>query len=78
MKKMKKVISFSRSLKNSLKQWVGAVAQRSISTSSETGSCCVKSSDQIAKKLMEVVQENKKLKEEIKFLYSELSKEYDV
>lgn len=78
MKKMKKVISFSRSLKSSLKQWVGAMAQRSTSTLSVTGSCCAKSSDQIAKKLMEVIQENKKLKEEIKFLYSELSKEFDL
>jgi hypothetical protein len=47
-------------------------------TSSENGSCCEKYDKQILKKLALLVEENRRLKEEIRLLKASMDKTHDV
>jgi hypothetical protein len=63
---------------NFLKRWVGAKEPSSTLTSSENGSCCEKYDKQILKKLALLVEENRRLKEEIRLLKASMDKTHDV
>jgi hypothetical protein len=75
---MKMATLFSRSLKNCSKLWAGVKAQLSTLTSSETDSSLEKSQSHLSKKLLELLNENSRLKEEIRLLKLSLDPHYDV
>ena len=75
---MKKAISYLKSLKSSLKQWVGAKAQSSTSRPLGKDSCCAKYNDQTLKRLSQLLDENAKLKEEIRLMKLEEDRRFDV
>jgi len=67
-----------RSLTNYFKQWVGGTERSSTLTSSENGSCCEKYDKQILKKLALLVEENRRLKEEIRIRDLQDNPKHDV
>lgn len=75
---MKKVISHLKSLKSSLKRWVGVKAQSSTSQPSVKESCCERFDQQTLKKLATLLDENRRLKEEIRLMKLEQDRSFDV
>ena len=75
---MKKAISFLTSPMNSLKQWVGGTKQFSTSQSSETASCCKKYEKKVLDKMLHLLEENERLKEELRLRDLQENPEYDV
>ena len=79
VKKMKKVTSYFRSLKNSLKQWAGEKAQSLTSMSSGIVSSFESANrQQLQAKFDKLVEDNAKLQEEIRLLKDYMDTEFDV
>jgi hypothetical protein len=75
---MKKAISFLTSRMNFWTQWVGQMEQSSTSQSSETASCCKKYEKRVLEKILHLLEENERLKEELRLRDLQESAEYDV
>jgi hypothetical protein len=63
---------------NSWTQWVGQREHASTSQSSEIDSCCKKFEKRTLDKLLLLVEENKRLKEELRLRDLQESAEYDL
>ena len=75
---MKKVISFLTSRMNSWTQWVGQREHASTSQSSESDSCCKKYEKRMLDKMLLLIEENKRLKEEIRIRDLQDNPKHDV
>ena len=75
---MKKVISLSSFRKSCSRLWDGAKALFSTSQSSEIESCCKKYERQVLDKMLLLIQENKRLKEEIRIRDLQDNPKHDV
>jgi hypothetical protein len=75
---MKKVISFCQSLTNSWSPWGGQREQSSTSQSSETDSCCKKYEKRVLEKMLLLLEENERLKEELRLRDLQENAEYDL
>jgi len=75
---MKKAISFLTSRMNSWTQWAGQREQSSTSQSSETDSCCKKYEKRVLEKMLHLLEENERLKEELRLRDLQENAEYDV
>jgi len=75
---MKKAISFYQSLMNSLSQWVGARERPSTSQSSPDESCCKKYEKRVLEKMLLLLEENERLKEELRLRDLQENAEYDL
>jgi hypothetical protein len=75
---MKKAISFLTSPMNSLRQWVGETKQSSTSQSSETASCCKKYEKRVLDKMLHLLEENERLREELRLRDLQENAEHDI
>ncbi len=75
---MKKAISFLTSRMNSWTQWVGQKERPSTSQSSQDESCCKKYEKRVLEKMLHLLEENERLKEELRLRDLQESAEYDV
>lgn len=75
---MKKVISFCLFLKNSWNQWGGEGGPCSTSQSSQVESSCKKYEKQTLDKMLLLIDENRRLKEELRLRDLQENAEHDV